>query len=106
MEQLEKCQTSSSPEHEVLLLDATENLPEVLSADSERYGGNTCEEGHPASFPHDVDTDQSRDGGSKEDCQMENEPDIDFCTSGDIAALEEAARIGISFRTLSLKIQP
>jgi hypothetical protein len=68
LEQLEKCHTSSSPEHEVLLPDATENLPEVLSADSERHGGDTCEEGHPASFPHDVDTDQSVDGGLKEDC--------------------------------------
>jgi hypothetical protein len=37
---------------------------------------------------------------------MEVESDTEFCTSGDIAALEEAARIGISFKSPLLKIQP
>jgi hypothetical protein len=106
MEQSEECHPSKSPEHEFLLPDATENLPEVLSAESERYGGSTCEEGHPASRPHDVDKDRSKDGSSKEDRQMEVKSDTEFCTSGNIAALEEAARIGISSGPPLLKIQP
>ncbi|GAB7336655.1 hypothetical protein MBLNU13_g10339t1 [Cladosporium sp. NU13] len=105
MEQSEKCHPSYSPEHEFLLTDATGNLPEVLSAESERHGGNTCEEGHPASRPHHVDTDRSKDGGSKEDCLLKVESDTEFCVSGDIAALEEAARIGISSGPPLLKIQ-
>jgi hypothetical protein len=106
MEQLEKCHSSSSPEHECLLPDATENLPEVLCADSERHGGKTCEERHSASRPHAVDKDRSRDGGSKEDCRTEVESDTEVCTSGDIAALEEATLIGISLGPPLLKIRP
>jgi hypothetical protein len=106
MEQLEECHPSSSNDHGVILPAATEILPEVLSADSERHTGNAYEEGHPVSRRHDVDTDRSKDGGSKEDYQIEDESDIEFCTSGDIAALEEAARIGISFGPPLLKIQP
>lgn len=73
MEQSEKCHPSYSPEHEFLLPDASENLPKLLSAESECHDGNTCEKGHPASRPHHVDTDRSKDEGSKEDCQMEVE---------------------------------
>ncbi|KAM0710552.1 hypothetical protein Q7P35_002223 [Cladosporium inversicolor] len=106
MEQLDKCHSSSSNDHEVILPDATEILPEVLSTDSERHIGNACEEGHPASSRHDVDTDRSKDGGSKEDYQIEDGSDIEFCTSGHIAALEEAGRIDISFGPPLLEIQP
>jgi hypothetical protein len=106
MEQLEECHPSTSNDHGVILPDATEILPGVLSADSERHTGNAYEEGHPVSRRHDVDTDRSKDGGSKEDYQIEDESDIEFCTSGDIAALEEAARIDISLGPPLLEIQP
>lgn len=106
VEQLENRNPSSSNDHEVNLPGAPEILPEVRSADSERHIGDACEEMYPASRHHHVDTDRSKDGGSKEDFQIEDESDIEFCTSGDIAALEEAARIDISVGPPLLKIQP
>jgi hypothetical protein len=98
VERSEKSLSRSSPEYELLPPNTTENVLEVLSASSERSAGNICEQQRPAGSTADLIATERRDGGTKEVYQIENESDTEFCNSGDIAALEEAARIGSSIK--------
>jgi hypothetical protein len=101
IEQSEKCYPSSFFEYEFLPLDATKNLPEVLSAERERYSGNTCKERHTNRRLYDVDTDRSRDRARTKIANWRLNLN---CTSGDIAAVEEVAFIGISSGPTWLKM--
>lgn len=98
VERSEKCLPRSSPEYKLLPSDTTETVLDLLSPSSERSAGNICEEWRPAGSTPDSIANQGRDRGTEEDSQMEDESDTEFCNSGDIAALEEAARIGSSIK--------
>jgi hypothetical protein len=103
-EESQRCLFSSSSNLELLSPASTRGLPKAVNTGSDCNAGHVCQQESPAVRPSDVDIRLRESKGSEEDLQVEGESDAEFFNPGDIAALEEATRMGGPDRSHLLEV--
>jgi hypothetical protein len=104
-EESQRCLFSSSSNRKLLSPASTRGLPKAVSTGSDYNASHVCQQESPAIRPSDIDIRLRESKRLEEDLQVEGESNAKFFNPRDIAALEEAIRMGDPDRSYLLEVQ-